>query len=136
LLHALVNCLEADDANGDLETRRHHADIMVRFEDVLSAHIGPRLNMPELCAAVGVSERTLRVCCNEFLGMSPTRYRLLRRLNTVRSALQRADPATASVGEIARSFEFSELGRFAATYRAVFGELPSTTLRCVIVEST
>src|SRR6266478_1401993 len=28
LLHALVNCLTADDATGNLKTRRHHADIM------------------------------------------------------------------------------------------------------------
>jgi AraC-like DNA-binding protein len=136
LLHALVNCLTEGDANGDLGRKRHHADIMVRFEDALSAHVGPRLNMPELCAALGVPERTLRVCCNEFLGMSPTRYHRWRRLNTVRSALQRADPATASVASIARSCEFFELGRFAATYRIAFGELPSTTLRRVIQEST
>jgi|GraSoi2013_100cm_1033763.scaffolds.fasta_scaffold00440_10 AraC-like DNA-binding protein len=136
LLYALVYCLMADGASGDLETRRRHADIMVRFEHALTAHVGPQLNMPELCAALGVSERTLRVCCNEFLGMSPTRYHLLRRLNTVRSALQRADPATASVAKIARRCEFSELGRFAATYHTVFGELPSTTLRRVIGEST
>jgi len=136
LLHALVNCLAADDANSDLKTRRHHADIMVRFEDALSAHIGPQLNMPELCATLGVSGRTLRVCCHEFLGVSPTRYHLWRRLNTVRSALLRADPATACVGAIARSCDFFELGRFAATYRIAFGELPSTTLRRVIMEST
>jgi AraC-like DNA-binding protein len=136
LLHALVNCLMAGDANGDLETRRRHADIMVRFEDGLAGHIGPQLNMPELCATLGVSERTLRVCCHEFLGMSPTRYHLLRRLNMVRSALLRADPATACVAAIARSCDFFELGRFAATYRTVFGELPSTTLRRGIMEST
>jgi AraC-like DNA-binding protein len=135
LLHALVNCLTADDANGNPKTRRHHADIMVRFEAALTAH-GPQLNMPELCVALGVSERTLRVCCTEFLGMSPTRYHLLRRLNKVRSALGRADPATASVAEIARSCEFSELGRFAVTYRTIFGEMPSSTLRRVPVEST
>jgi AraC-like DNA-binding protein len=136
LLHALVNCLTENDANGDLETRRHHADIMVRFEDALSAHVGPQLNMPELSAALGVPERTLRVCCNEFLGMSPSRYHLWRRLNMVRSALQHADPTTASVAAIARSCEFFELGRFAATYRIAFGELPSTTLRRFIQEST
>src|SRR5260370_41111062 len=109
---------------------------MVRFEDALAAHADPRLSLHALCSAIDVPERTLRVCCNEFLGMSPTRYHLLRRLNTVRSALQRADPATASVAKIARRCEFSELGRFAATYHTVFGELPSTTLRRVIGEST
>jgi AraC-like DNA-binding protein len=129
LLHALVNCLTADDAIGNLKTRRHHADIMVRFEDALSTLRGPRLNMPALCAAIGVPERTLRVCCAEFLGVSPTRYLLLRRLNMARSALRRADPVTASVAEIARSCQFLEPGRFAVTYRTIFGEMPSSTLR-------
>ena len=61
--------------------------------------------------------------------MSPTRYHLLRRLNMARSALQRADPETASVAEIARNHQFLELGRFAVAYRAIFGEMPSFTLR-------
>jgi transcriptional regulator GlxA family with amidase domain len=129
LLHALVNCLMADNANSDLKTSRHHADIMVRFENALTAHIGPQLNMSALCSAIGVPERTLRVCCTESLGMSPIRYFLMRRLNMARSALRRADPATASVAEIARIHQFQEPGRFAVTYRTVFGEMPSTTLR-------
>jgi AraC-like DNA-binding protein len=129
LLHALVNCLMADDANGNPKAGRHHADIMVRFEEALTAHSSPQLNMPALCSAIGVPERTLRVCCTEFLGMSPTRYLLLRRLNMVRSALQRADPETASVAEIARTYQFREAGRFAVTYRTIFGEMPSSTLR-------
>jgi AraC-like DNA-binding protein len=129
LLHALVNCLTAGDASGNMKTRRHHADIMVRFDDALTAYIGRQLNMPALCSAIGVPERTLRVCCTEFLGMSPTRYLSLRRLNMARSALRRADPATASVAEIARTYQFREPGRFAVTYRAIFGEMPSSTLR-------
>ncbi|MGZ5875964.1 MAG: helix-turn-helix domain-containing protein [Bradyrhizobium sp.] len=129
LLYALVSCLAADNANSNLKTNRHHADIMVRFEDALTAHSGPHLNIPLLCSAIGVPERTLRVCCAEFLGMSPTRYFLMRRLSMARSALQRADPATASVAKIARIYQFPELGRFAVTYRTVFGELPSATLR-------
>jgi AraC-like DNA-binding protein len=129
LLHALVNCLTADDASGNRKTRRRRADSMVRFEDALAAHSDPQLNMPELCSAIGVPERTLRVCCTEFLGMSPTHYLLLRRLNLARSALRRANPANASVAEIARTYQFLEPGRFAVTYRTVFGEMPSSTLR-------
>jgi AraC-like DNA-binding protein len=79
--------------------------------------------------ALGVSERTLRACCAEFLGMSPGRYIRLRRLNLVRAALRCADPATTSVGELARRYGFSELGRFAIRYRTIFGETPSATLR-------
>jgi AraC-like DNA-binding protein len=136
LLHALVNCLTANDANGNRKTRRLHADIMVRFEDALSAYRGPKLKMPALCTAIGVPERTLRVRCAEFLGMSPTRYLLLRRLNMARSALRRANPATASVAEIARIHQFQEPGRFAVTYRTVFGEMPSSTLRRSLIETT
>jgi AraC-like DNA-binding protein len=136
LLHALVNCLIADDVSGNPKTRRHHTDIMVRFEDALSTLPGPQLNMPALCAAIDVPERTLRVCCAEFLGMSPTRYLLLRRLNRARSALRRADPANASIAEIARSCQFQEPGRFAVTYRTIFGEMPSSTLRRSLIKST
>jgi AraC-like DNA-binding protein len=129
LIHALVNCLAVGDAGGNLKKWRHHTDIMVRFEDALAAHGDPHLNLPALCSAIGVPERTLRACCTEFLGMSPSRYHLLRRLNMVRSALRRADPETTSVAEIARDHQFLELGRFAVAYRTVFGEMPSFTLR-------
>ena len=129
LLHALVTCLTADDANASLAKRRRHTDVMVRFEDALVAHAHPRLNVPDLCSTIGVPERTLRACCTEFLGMSPTRYHLLRRLNMARSALLRADSETGSVAEIARIYQFQQLGRFAVAYRSVFGEMPSSTLR-------
>ena len=129
VLHALVKCLASDDADWKDKTRSHHAEIMLRFEDALRARRGSQLDVPDLCATLGVPERTLRMCCTGFLGVSPTRYFLLRRLNKARSALLQADPVTASVAEIARSCGFSELGRFAVTYRSVFGEMPSATLR-------
>jgi AraC-like DNA-binding protein len=136
LLHALVNCLTADDTGNKLKARQHYAEIMARFEDALTANIGRQLNMSALCSAIGVPERTLRECCAEVLGMSPTRYILLRRLNMARSALRRADPADASVAEIARTYQFQEPGRFAVTYRTVFGEVPSTTLRRSLAKTT
>jgi Helix-turn-helix domain/Transposase DDE domain group 1 len=64
-----------------------------------------------------------------FLGISPSRYMLLRRLKAVRIALRDANPATASVAEIAGGWGFTELGRFAGAYRTTFGESPSMTLR-------
>jgi transcriptional regulator GlxA family with amidase domain len=54
---------------------------------------------------------------------------LLRRLNAARSELLSADPQTTSVTQIAHNHQFIELGRFAVAYRAVFGEMPSSTLR-------
>jgi len=102
---------------------------MVRFEEVLAEHLSRPLQMPELCSLVAVSERTLRLCCAEFLGMSPSQYVLLRRLKEVRRALHDANPDIVNVGEVAHRFGFMELGRFAEGYRATFGEAPSTTLQ-------
>jgi transcriptional regulator GlxA family with amidase domain len=128
LIHALVACLAARTRDGRA-ARRHHIEMMVRFEEVLAEHPNRQLYLPELCALIGVSERTLRSCCAEFLGISPSRYVLLRRLKRVHVTLRDANPATVSVAEIATGCGFTELGRFAGAYRSAFGESPSTTLR-------
>jgi len=95
----------------------------------LAEHLSRPLHMPELCDLIVASDRTLRSCCAEFLGMTPTQYVLLRRLEEVRRALRDADSDIVSVGEVAHRFGFTELGRFAGRYRAAFGETPSTTLQ-------
>jgi transcriptional regulator GlxA family with amidase domain len=129
LLHAIINCLAANETGNNPKTRHHHAAVMVRFEEALRKRIDQKSNMPALCAELGVPARTLRMCCAEFLGVSPTRYLLLQRLNEARRALRRADPSTASVAQVARNHQFIELGRFAVTYRTTFGESPSATLQ-------
>jgi AraC-like DNA-binding protein len=129
LIQALVASLTTARTRTDGYANRHHARIMVRFEEVLAEHSGRPLPMPELCALVEVSDRTLRSCCAEFLGMSPIRYVLLRRLKEARRVLRDADPDRVSVAEVARRFGFAELGRFAGRYRARFGETPSSTLQ-------
>jgi transcriptional regulator GlxA family with amidase domain len=101
---------------------------MIRFEEVLAENLSSPLQIPELCKLVAVSDRTLRLCCSEFLGMSPAQYVLLRRLEAARRALRDADPDLANVAEVARRFGFAELGRFTEIYRATFDEAPSTTL--------
>ncbi|HMD66266.1 MAG TPA: helix-turn-helix domain-containing protein [Stellaceae bacterium] len=129
LIHALVTCLAAAKVREDGPAKPHHARIMVRFEEVLAEHLGRPLRMPDLCELIGVNDRTLRSCCAEFLGISPSRYVLLRRLKQVRRALQDADPHMVNVAELAGRFGFTEPGRFAGAYRAAFGEAPSTTLQ-------
>lgn len=107
---------------------RHYA-IVVQFEDFLKANADRPLCLAEICPAIGAAERTLRAACVEHLGMSPIRYFSVRRMHLVRSALLRADPSTASVTGIATDHGFWELGRFSVTYRSIFGETPSETLR-------
>ena len=129
LLHAIINCLAAEETDDHSRVRCHHNVIMSRFEEALSKGIDQKLKMPALCAEIGVPERSLRMCCAKFLGVSPARYLLLRRLNKTRSALRRANPSIATVAEVARNHQFLELGRFAVMYRSTFGESPSVTLQ-------
>jgi AraC-like DNA-binding protein len=129
LIHALVTCLTTAHHRTDGFAGLHRASIMLKFEETLAEYLSQPPNMPELCELVGVSDRTLRSCCAEFLGMSPIRYVLLRRLREVRKALRDADPDTVNVAEVAHRFGFAQLGRFAGTYRTIFGETPSTTLQ-------
>jgi len=129
LIQALVDCLTTASARTDGYTNRHHARIMVRFEEVLAEHPGRTLRMPELCELIVVSVRTLRSCCAEFLGMSPAQYVLLRRLKEAHRMLRDSDPNVVHVADVAHRFGFTELGRFAGRYRAIFGETPSTTLQ-------
>ncbi len=129
LIHALITCLAQDAPLQARPIRARRAAVMTRFEDALAAHPGRHLHMPELCEAVGVCERTLRLCCAEFLDMSPRQYLWLRQLKMVRTELQKAEPATTSVAGAARKYGFGELGRFAGMYRTAYGETPSATLQ-------
>jgi len=126
LYDALTECL-SDGAEEETATGRHHRDIVARLEDLLVAQ--PYLCMADIAAALGVSERSLRECCKRQLGMGPSSYRRLRAMQKVHRALWSGTPGTGSVSEVARKHGFGSLGRFATRYRALYGELPSTTLR-------
>jgi AraC-like DNA-binding protein len=102
---------------------------MRRFEQVVESNEDEPLYIPEICAQIGVTDRMLRLHCQEHLGMSPHRYLWLRRMHLARRALARADVRDKTVTEIANDCGFGELGRFAVAYRKLFGESPSVTLR-------
>ena len=131
LIQMLVTCLTSASAQADDHAKRRHARIMVRFEEVLAEDLSRPLGMPELCALVAVSDRTLRLCCAKFLGMSPTQYVLLRRLKEVRRELRDANLSMVSVAEVAHRFGSADLDRFVESYRAIYGEAPSATLQFI-----
>ena len=128
LLHVMVRCLAEDGAVETSSSNRRHAATLARLEELLAENCDRPLHLVEICAAVAVSERTLRQCCQEYLGMGPIRYLWLRRINLAHKALLRASPATTSVTEVATGHGFWELGRFSVAHRTLFGELPSATL--------
>jgi len=129
LIEALVGCLSGGEAGEDKSAQRRHSLIMRRFRRVIEENPDRGLYIPELAAEIGVSLSTLRVCCEEQLGMSPKRYLMLRRMHFVRRALLDNAPGTSTVTNIATRYGFFELGRFSGQYGSLFGESPSATLR-------
>ena len=128
LIHLLVRCL-TDGASVRMTSGGRRYDMIVaKFEEYLEANPNLPLYLPEICAAIGAAERTLRMACQEHLGMGPIRYLALRRMNLVRRALLRAGSSTTTVTRIATDHGFWELGRFSVNYHAMFGETPSATL--------
>jgi AraC-like DNA-binding protein len=129
LIEALVGCLGNGSVREDRSAQRHHATILRRFRRAVEENPDQPLYIPELCKAIAVSDRTLRVCCQEQLGMSPKQYLLLRRMHLARRALRESSPTATTVTEIATRHGFWQFGRFAGEYKSLFGESPSATLR-------
>jgi AraC-like DNA-binding protein len=129
LIEALVECLSKGRALEALPATAGHQDIAARFETLLQTQPEASLPMAKICEALGVSAGTLRLCCEEQLGMGPTEYARRRRMQLVHRALRNGNPDAATVSAVARRYGFRGLGRFAANYRALFDELPSATLR-------
>ena len=128
LIAAVADCLAATDEGSLQVSNCHHGRIMRRFYAILEANSDRVMHAPEMCKAVGVSNRTLTTCCHEALGMTPHRYLRQRQLHLAHRALVLADPAKNTVTRIATEFGFWDLGRFAVVYGAMFGERPSATL--------
>ena len=129
LIEAVVACLAHGEGRKPSLAQGQHATVMRRFFRMVEENPEQPLFIPEICNTIGVSERTLRMCCQEHLGMSPKRYLLLRRMGLARRALLEGTPDTTSVTAIGTGYGFWELGRFAVEYQALFGEAPSATLR-------
>ena len=128
-MHTLITCLKEGTSITMSRNSLRHTAIIARFEELLAAKCDQPLYLADICAEIGVCERTLRSSCVRHLGMGPVRYLSLRRMHLAHRALVVADKTKQTVAEIATRVGFWELGRFAVEYRALFGETPSASLR-------
>jgi len=129
IMEALLACLTLGQPSRDRAAPGRHRQIVARMERALQERPGEMLSLPDLCAEVGVAQRTLNLACQEFLGQGAMQYARGRRLDHVHQSLKTSDPATTQVTSVAMRYGFWELGRFAQAYRLRFGERPSETLR-------
>ncbi len=105
------------------------ARILRQVEDYLDRCPGRAVGTLELCQALALSRRSLHRAFREELGVGPKTYLRLRALSAARKALIAGRETGASVTQVALDHGFWELGRFSVTYRMMFGESPSQTLR-------
>jgi AraC family ethanolamine operon transcriptional activator len=104
---------------------------VIQAVDYIEENADESINLRDLCLITGASERTLRYGFLDRYGVTPKAYIQSIRLNGVRRTLAQADPVTTKVVDIANNWGFWHMGKFAAKYRRLFGELPSETLNRV-----
>jgi len=104
-------------------------DRLRRALEYVHAHARDPIGTPEIAAAADLSPRGLQQSLRRHLDQTPGELLRGVRLDGARGDLLRGDRDETSVADIARAWGFGHLGRFSATYRARFGELPSESLR-------
>jgi AraC family ethanolamine operon transcriptional activator len=108
---------------------RNRLDQAWKADDFIRAHLGDNLSVMRLCRELRLSRRQLEYAFRTAFDVGPAEYVHLTRLNETRRGLKLARRTGRSVTEVAMDAGISHLGRFAASYRRVFGESPSETLR-------
>jgi AraC-like DNA-binding protein len=113
------------DGNPKISRRYQRLNLL---RDFIRENTHRPIRMDELCAVSGLSRRGLEYLFMELLGVGVGEFLHKLRLHGVRRELLATEPQHSSVKRCALDWGFWHLGRFAADYRALFGENPSTTL--------
>jgi AraC-like DNA-binding protein len=129
LLAALVAApVRQPDASHRVPSTRARQRALSRSLEYIDANKQRTVTIGEICRHAAASERTLEYAFREYCGVTPKFYLNSRRLHALRDALSRED-GSEGVADIASRFDYWHMGKLAADYRALFGELPSETLR-------
>jgi len=94
----------------------------------MRANLHLPITVTDIANAAGISSRSLQLGFRRHYEMSPTQ--LLRRIRLEAAQAELSSPRnTLPVSEVALKWGFTNIGRFAAHYRAEFGHLPSDAVR-------
>jgi transcriptional regulator GlxA family with amidase domain len=108
--------------------RQRYQQIADRFEEAVRTNLATLDRVADISETIPVSRRTLLRAVRVIHGTTPSRFAQSLRLAEARKALLSAHAASETITEVAMRFGFRGLGRFAADYRAAFGENPSETM--------
>lgn len=108
--------------------RTNHVRVVERVLQRVREQSAERIDAHDLCLEIGASRRSLHYAFETVVGIPPAQFLRMLRLNGVRWELRRGI-ADVSIGDVAARWGFWHMGRFAADYRRLFGELPSGTVQ-------
>jgi AraC-like DNA-binding protein len=94
----------------------------------IEANAAEPLTVAQIARAAGCGVRALQQGFACHLGTTPIAYLRSVRLARAHAELVTADPERTSVNDISWRWGFTHPGRFAAAYRAAYGQPPSRTL--------
>lgn len=100
-----------------------------RIAEYIALNLRQDIHSEALARMANMSLRSLYGLFERHAGTTPKIYIRQKKLERIRASL--ADPAcpVRNITELALDYGFVHLGRFAETYRQLFGELPSDTLK-------
>jgi AraC-like DNA-binding protein len=125
LLDDATVCLD----HAGLQRRTEERAVMKRIGEWAADSPEETLNLLQLAQVAGVSLRQVQHAFKAYTGMTPTHWLRLRRLNSAHRELLGRSAMDTTVAEVAMKWSFWHLGRFSSSYRALFKELPSETLK-------
>ena len=97
--------------------------------DFIRASSHEPIQLEDVSKALGMSPRGVEALFRSSMGIGPNAFIRHQRLHGVRRALLEAQPEPGVVKELALQWGFWHLGHFSGSYRALFGESPTATLK-------
>lgn len=129
LARGILGCLDRSQFSVRRYSRSKRMKALEKALELIRWQATGKLCTSDLVSQTGVSRRTLESAFQEGIGVSPAAYLKATRLRALNRNLLQTARDESSVANICQQHGFSHLGQLAADYRAMFGELPSVTLR-------
>ena len=98
-------------------------------EDYICANLDAAITRDDLAESAGVSIRSLSRAFEKKYRLGPMAFVRQRRLDACYTKLMGSEPDATTVTDVAMSFGFGHLGKFAIAYKKAFGESPSVSLK-------
>lgn len=100
-----------------------------RIAEYIERNLKQDIGIEQLAQQASMSLRSLYGLFERNAGTTPKHYIRQKKLERIRRNLSDPDCSVRNITELALEYGFVHLGRFSESYKALFGELPSDTLK-------